>query len=230
VSASCKVSSVWVGYADSLNLFFISFLALTLILMSNFAESDVTAVQESFSEVLVKTIGLDLLKKWDAEVLTDGTVRFNKPENQFDTGSAILKEQFKHDLDEFIPLYLKVMEMPQFKGKINEIHIDGHTSAIWSSTTSPKDAYFLNMRLSQDRTVNTLQYVLSASAVQAEYGWYQKHTVANGYSSSRPRVDNPRAQENQRVEFKVIIDDPRDPKQVPPSAKRKEWQVNIQEQ
>ena len=41
---------------------------------------------------------------------------------------------------------------------------------------------------------------------------------------------NPRAQENQRVEFKVIIDDPRDPKQVPPSAKRKEWQVNIQEQ
>jgi len=58
--------------------------------MSNFAESDVTAVQENFSEVLVKTIGSDLLKKWDAEVLTDGTVRFNKPENQFDTGSAIL--------------------------------------------------------------------------------------------------------------------------------------------
>ena len=198
--------------------------------MSNFAESDVTAVQESFSEVLVKTIGSDLLKKWDAEVLSDGTVRFNKPENQFDTGSAILKEQFKHDLDEFIPLYLRVMELPQFKGKIREIHIDGHTSAIWNSTTSLKDAYFLNMRLSQDRTVNTLQYVLSSPAVQSEYNWSQKHTVSNGYSSSRPRVDNPIAQENQRVEFKVIIDDPRDSKQAPASTKRKEWQINIKEQ
>ena len=198
--------------------------------MSNFAESDVTAVQESFSEVLVKTIGSDLLKKWDAEVLSDGTVRFNKPENQFDTGSAILKEQFKHDLDEFIPLYLRVMELPQFKGKIREIHLDGHTSAIWNSTTSLKDAYFLNMRLSQDRTVNTLQYVLSSPAVQSEYNWYQKHTVSNGYSSSRPRVDNPIAQENQRVEFKVIIDDPRDSKQAPASTKRKEWQINIKEQ
>jgi len=198
--------------------------------MSNFAESDVTAVQENFSEVLVKTIGSDLLKKWDAEVLTDGTVRFNKPENQFDTGSAILKEQFKRDLDEFIPLYLKVMELPQFKGKISEIHIDGHTSVIWNSTTTLKDAYFLNMRLSQDRTVNTLQYVLSSAVVQSEYSWYQKHTVSNGYSSSRPRVDNPTAQENQRVEFKVIIDDPRDPKQAPASTKRKEWQINIKEQ
>ena len=122
------------------------------------------------------------------------------------------------------------MELPQFKGKIREIHIDGHTSAIWNSTTSLKDAYFLNMRLSQDRTVNTLQYVLSSPAVQSEYNWYQKHTVSNGYSSSRPRVDNPIAQENQRVEFKVIIDDPRDSKQAPASTKRKEWQINIKEQ
>ena len=36
--------------------------------------------------------------------------------------------------------------------------------------------------------------------------------------------------QNQRVEFKVIIDDPRDPKQAPASTKRKEWQINIKEQ
>lgn len=224
-----KVSPVWVGYADSLNLFFISFLAISLILLANFAESDITAVQESFSQVLVKTIGEDRLKKWDAEVLTDGTVRFNKPENQFDTGSALLKDQFKRDLSEFIPLYLGVMNLPQFKGKINEIHIDGHTSSFWNTTTPEKDAYFLNMRLSQDRTVNTLQHVLSNPSMQNEYDWYRKHTVSNGYSSSRPRVNNPTASENQRVEFKVIVDDPRDSKQTPPSTKRKEWQVNISE-
>lgn len=224
-----RVSPVWVGYADSLNLFFISFLAITLILLANFAESDVTAVQESFSEVLIKTIGEDRLKKWDAEVLTDGTVRFNKPDNQFDRGSAVLKEQFKSDLNEFIPLYLKVMQLPQFMGKINEIHIDGHTSAVWNTQTPEKEAYFHNMVLSQARTVNTLQFVLSHSAMANDYEWYRKHIVSNGYSSSRPRIDNPNAPENQRVEFKVIIDDPRDSKQAPPTTKRKEWQINILE-
>jgi outer membrane protein OmpA-like peptidoglycan-associated protein len=121
------------------------------------------------------------------------------------------------------------MNLPQFKSKINEIHIDGHTSKIWNAVTNEKDAYFLNMRLSQDRTVNTLQFVLSNSSLQNEYDWYRKHIVANGYSSSRPRVENDSAPENQRVEFKVIIDDPRDPKQVPSAKKRKEWQINIQE-
>jgi hypothetical protein len=66
-------------------------------------------------------------------------------------------------------------------------------------------------------------------SIQREYNWYRKHIVANGYSSSRPRVENDSAPENQRVEFKVIIDDPRDPKQVPSATKRKEWQINIQE-
>lgn len=224
-----RVSPVWVGYADSLNLFFIAFLTISLILLANFAESDVTAVQESFSDVLVKTIGEDRLKKWDAEVLTDGTVRFNKPDNQFDRGSAVLKEQFKSDLNDFVPLYLRVMNLPQFKGRINEIHIDGHTSAVWNTQTPEKEAYFNNMVLSQARTVNTLQFVLTHAAVAKDYEWYKKHIVSNGYSSSRPRIDNPTAPENQRVEFKVIIDDPRDPKQAPAARKRKEWQIDIVE-
>ena len=224
-----KISPIWVGYSDSLNLFFISFLAITLILLSNFAETDVTEIQDSFAKVLIETIGEAKLKQMDAEVLTDGTVRFNKPENQFDVGSSKLKEQFKKDLNEFIPLYLKVMNLPQFKGKINEIHIDGHTSAFWNQQTSEKDAFFNNMRLSQDRTVNTLEFVLSTDAVQNEYDWYRKHIVSNGYSSSRPRVNDASSSENQRVEFKVIIDDPRDPKQKPTAKKRKEWTINIEE-
>ena len=224
-----KVSAVWVGYADSLNLFFISFLTIALILLANFAESDVSAVQTEFSEVLQQKLGKERLDKWRAEVLTDGTVRFNKPDNQFDTGSARLKEQFKADLNEFIPVYLEVLNLPQFKSKVNEIHIDGHTSSIWNTQTPEKEAYFLNMRLSQDRTVNTLQHVLNHPAVAAEYDWYKKRTVSNGYSSSRPKVANSAAADNQRVEFKVIIEDPRDPKQAPPSQKRKQWNINIQE-
>jgi outer membrane protein OmpA-like peptidoglycan-associated protein len=224
-----KVSPIWVGYSDSLNLFFITFLAISLILMANIADTDVTEIQETFASVLIKTIGIDKLNQMEAEVLTDGTVRFNKPENQFDVGSSKLKEQFKKDLNDFIPLYIQVMNLPQFKGKINEIHIDGHTSAFWNQQTSEKDAYFLNMRLSQERTVNTLEFVLLNDAVKNEYDWYRKHMVSNGYSSSRPRVDDPSAKENQRVEFKVIIDDPRDPKQKPTAKKRKEWTINIEE-
>ena len=123
----------------------------------------------------------------------------------------------------------KVIIKGEIKGKIKEIHIDGHTSAFWNQQTSERDAYFFNMRLSQDRTVNTLEYVLSNEAVRTEYEWYRRHIVSNGYSSSRPRVNNESSSENQRVEFKVIIDDPRDPKQKPTAKKRKEWVVNIEE-
>jgi outer membrane protein OmpA-like peptidoglycan-associated protein len=203
-------------------------MVMFLILLANFAEVDGSDTQKEFSDELVKVIGQERLDRWGAEVLSDGTLRFKKPENQFDTGKAELKNQFKKDLDEFIPLYLRVMKMPRFVNKIHEIHIDGHTSSVWGSQISERDGYFLNMQLSQQRTVNTLQFFLNNQSITDDYEWFKKKSVANGYSSSRPMVLDASLPINQRVEFKVVIDNPFDTNQSQ-SKKRKTWTIDIKE-
>jgi len=64
------------------------------------------------------------------------------------------------------------------------------------------------MELSQQRTTTTLRYIMSLKVFRDDEEWFKKHLTANGLSSSRPRVQNPKSsfedEANQRVEFKVV--------------------------
>lgn len=206
-SSSSSVSSTWVGYADLQNMLFMVFLFLFIIIVGKVTEASPQTTQKEFSQELSKVIGQERLERWDAEVLDDGTFRFKKPENIFDVGSATIKPQFQKDLHEFIPLYLSTLKSEKFVHKIKEIHIDGHTSAVWNNQTKTEDAFFLNLDLSQRRTSSTLKFILNHPDVSHDYDWYKKRFVSNGYSSNRPMVRNPNDVANQRVEFKVIIED-----------------------
>lgn len=44
------------------------------------------------------------LKKWDAQIDEDNTIRFKEPEVLFDTGAKQVKKRFKDILDDFKPL------------------------------------------------------------------------------------------------------------------------------
>ena len=151
----------------------------------------------------------DDLGKWGAELDRDLTVRFREPEVLFDTGSADLKPKFKNILDDFFPRYVSILNSDKYRGSIQEIRIEGHTSSVWGSQRSNDDAYFRNMELSQSRTRSTLRYVLSLATVQSEKNWLRTFLTANGLSSSKLIVD-PQGAENtarsQRVEFRVRTD------------------------
>jgi len=147
------------------------------------------------------------LKAWNADLLGDMTIRFNNPNVQFASGSAELKEEFKNLIADFFPRYIRIIRSDKFKDAVKEIRIEGHTSKFWYGV-SETEAYFRNMELSQQRTTTTLRYIMSLKVFRDDEEWFKKHLTANGLSSSRPRVQNPKSsfedEANQRVEFKVV--------------------------
>lgn len=146
------------------------------------------------------------LPVWNAEVdQTTLEVRFKSPDVLFDTGQITLKPDFKAILDDFFPRYLKVLH--EFKSYITEIRIEGHTSSIWQGATSPEQAYFNNMELSQGRTRAVLQYLHEMPAVSDQREWIKQVFAAVGFSSARPVLNAERNEDenlSRRVSFRVI--------------------------
>ena len=148
------------------------------------------------------------LPRWGAELDRDSTIRFKEPDVLFLIGSSEIKNNFKSILDDFFPRYVHILDSDKYRDAVDEIRIEGHTSSVWSNLSSDQ-AYFQNMKLSQDRTRSTLQYVLALPAVRGDLPWLRGHITANGLSSSKTikRADNTEDYErSQRVEFRVRTD------------------------
>ncbi|AMO56123.1 OmpA family protein [Endozoicomonas montiporae] len=96
--------------------------------------------------------------------------------------------------------------MNSFHGVLEEIRIEGHTSSIWVGA-SEEDAYFFNMKLSQDRTNAVLTYVHFTEDDSDMRKWIRKNVAAAGYSSSRLILTKDGLEDRERsrrVDFKVV--------------------------
>jgi outer membrane protein OmpA-like peptidoglycan-associated protein len=147
------------------------------------------------------------LPKWGAKLNEkELSISFQEPDILFDTGRDVLKPKFTAILSDFFPRYVKIITQPKYRGSIEEIRIEGHTSSQWNGGTSVENAYFQNMALSQARTRSALEYVLILPAISSERNWLRSHLTANGLSSSKliRRPDGSEDTEaSQRVEFSV---------------------------
>jgi outer membrane protein OmpA-like peptidoglycan-associated protein len=151
----------------------------------------------------------DDLEDWQASIESqDLAIRFNAPGVLFDTGAANLKPAFTQILDDFFPRYLSLLQDPQYESSIAAIHIDGYTSSIWSDNTEQSQAYFLNMQLSQQRTMSVLKYLYYMNTDATIQQYLRDHFTANGLASSH-LIFNEDGSENplksQRVEFKILL-------------------------
>jgi outer membrane protein OmpA-like peptidoglycan-associated protein len=157
----------------------------------------------------------DDLPKWNAEIdRQDLVVRFREPEVLFQRGETALQERFRKILADFFPRYLSRLNgftncEPKPDGRprgcIEEVRIEGHTSSEWTWSTTPEEAYFNNMALSQGRTRSVLQYCQSLPESKG-YGWLRERIAAVGFSSSRPIRDANGSEDkdrSRRVEFRV---------------------------
>lgn len=147
------------------------------------------------------------LPKWEASIDKETlSFQFDSPEVLFDTGESTLKVEFKEILDIFIPRYLKVLD--QYRESIDEVRIEGHTSSEWGRDTSPDDAYFYNMELSQNRTRSVLNFsYLIASLSLEQKTWIKSSFAAVGFASSKLKVNqdgSENKQKSRRVSFRVI--------------------------
>lgn len=148
------------------------------------------------------------LAVWDAEIDSTLTVRFKEPDILFDAGSSAIKASFSAILDDFFPRYIGVLQSDKYMDHVEEIRIEGHTSIEGRNDMNEQEAYFYNMKLSQDRTRSVLQYCLSMLDEDIVV-WTRERTTANGLSSVKPISENDTEEgrkQNRRVEFRVKTD------------------------
>ncbi|OOR85362.1 hypothetical protein B0180_00765 [Moraxella canis] len=197
----------WIPLADlmtGLMMMFMLIAVLYMLRVSN-AVSSYTASKDELGRDLCAEFSKDLIK-WHAECDSKNLViRFKSPDVLFDTGQSTLKPQFAIILNDFFPRYIKILSQDKYKDNIEEIRIEGHTSSKWRIGINDNQAYFLNMQLSQARTLSVLQYALVSTNTQNK-DWVKGILTANGLSSSK-LIYNDDGTENQqgsqRVEFKV---------------------------
>ena len=149
---------------------------------------------------------MDDLTRWDATLDREKlSIQFRKPGILFDRGLTTIKPQFKTILADFFPRYLNILS--EFKEKIEEVRIEGHTSSTWRAEATLDQAYFGNMTLSQGRTRAVLEYSLTLPKSTPYKTWAKRYITANGLSSSQIILNESGIEDkdrSRRVEFRVV--------------------------
>lgn len=125
------------------------------------------------------------MARWGARIDEHSlTVSFVEPSVFFDSGSAQVKPGFQNMLNDFFPRYINVLK--RHSDSIIEVRIEGNASKEWNGgDPNSSAAYYYNMKLSQDRAFNVLQYVYAIPAVYEDRLWLQEKLRANGASYSK---------------------------------------------
>ena len=213
----------WISISDIMTVLMIIFLFISILYIKKIQQqmqaiktADSTIQEISKESIDHKKIIYDALKKefdkdlekWDAELLKNPIViRFLSPEIMFHSGKSTIQPYFKNILMDFCPRYFTVLS--QLKNTIEEIRIEGHTSFEWHGAKTKLEAYFNNLKLSQNRTISVLEYCITIKNLKSDIkNWTIKHATANGLSSSKPLCFSDSVvcrSKNRRVEFRAQI-------------------------
>lgn len=131
----------------------------------------------------------------------------------FREGSSRLSRKGRETLEHVIPLYYEaLLGDEQLRDHVDQIVFEGHTNTNYSGDDDPDRAYLYNLRLSQRRAYEAMEYVID-SDIGASYE-AKELLAANGYSSSRIIYeDEARTQEDKersrRIEIRFRLKDER---------------------
>ena len=123
----------------------------------------------------------------------------------FDLGKSELREEGKAVLDRFLPVYLGVLLEEDYRANISEIIIEGHTDS--------RGSYLDNLKLSQERALAVMSYVLSDENAYLSEQMKQRLRgigTCNGRSFSNLVYGADGAEDaeaSRRVEFKFRLQD-----------------------
>ncbi len=141
---------------------------------------------------------------------TDLSIKFIDERILFEYNKSEIKSEIKTILADFLPRYLKILLQKKYADKIAEVRIEGHTST--------EGGYIYNLKLSQDRTRNVLEFLLGLdyykSLIDIDKKRLEYLLTANGLSygraldkngkliyKSNDTADNVKCR---RVEFRIV--------------------------
>lgn len=219
-----KKDNFWIPYADLMTVLMVVFLFISIAYMG-LLQIDKNKKEKIFKdyketkENLYNDLNAEFrndFKKWNLELDKDLSIKFTNPKVLFDDGKSDIKPEFQEILTSFFPKYLSIVLQNKYKNKIAEIRIEGHTNNIPIHETD--DPYIDNIKLSQDRSRNVLQFLrklpyyknLSLEKEQVLQFWI----TANGLSYGRTLDNNNKLtyisknkidiQKSRRVEFRIV--------------------------
>ena len=204
----------WLSVSDLMAGLMMVFLCISVAMIhSVLAERQkITAIALSYKEnqlsiynALVNSFKGDL-DRWGASISDDTlTIVFQAQDAMFETGKTELSARYKGILEEFFPRYMHALK--PFAESIEEVRLEGHTSTGWGVSDKSDNAYFKNLKLSQERTRSVLRYISSLDTITEYEDWMKVHLAAVGYSSSRPILNEHGLEDSvrsKRVAFRVI--------------------------
>lgn len=118
----------------------------------------------------------------------------------FDQSKSDIKTDGKKFLQEFIPIYLRILlENKEIREEIGEIIIEGHTDDVGT--------YVYNLELSQNRSLNVVKFLMSDEFKYKNKNLLIKYLTANGKSFSHLvyKDDEVDRDSSRRVEFKFKL-------------------------
>ncbi|MBM9518345.1 OmpA family protein [Desulforhopalus vacuolatus] len=205
----------WVSISDLMSVLMIIFLFIAISYMHNVQQNqlNVKKVAVAYQELQID-LYLELweefkedLPSWKAVIEKETlSIRFEEPEVLFAIGSSQLSIKFETILNDFFPRYIRIISSEKYNANIEEIRIEGHTSSEWNDSSLEMEAYFNNMKLSQNRTRSVLQYCMGLIQEPEVLMWSKKYLTANGLSSSRPIFTSEGLEDrlkSRRVEFRT---------------------------
>ena len=185
-----KSADIWESISDLMTGLMVIFLFVCIGFLYQIKDTvnKYERVRNAIHQDLITEFNPEDMARLGARIEDDLRVVFVAPSVFFAVGDSRVNQDFQNKLAEFFPRYVKVLE--KYSDDIVEVRIEGNASLEYNGDVNSKDAYFYNMKLSQERAFNVLQYVFSLNIMQEKRQWMIDKLRANGASYSRASTQN----------------------------------------
>ncbi|NGZ14501.1 OmpA family protein [Vibrio aestuarianus] len=208
----------WLSVTDLMAGLMVIFLLISVALM-NRTDIDKRAIERIAVKISEKQLEIhralaeefeEDFKRWEIDFNEQRPliIDFNAERYKFTKGKSVLPEQLTFVLGEFFPRYLNVLE--RYRNEIKAIQIEGHTSSGWNNDDSEFNAYYKNMNLSQNRSKQLFDHIMSqGEPLQKHLYWLRSKLSAIGYGPSKlilTESGDEDKERSRRISFRIIAD------------------------
>lgn len=216
-----KDNSNWISLSDMMTGLMLIFLLIAILVTMQVvnqqrAQQQIVTDYKNTKEEIYNDLKEAFQSKeddWGIEITRDLVVKFKNPDLLFGVDESTLKNEYEVILDQFIPLYLGIVNKSEYEDGIKEVRIEGHTADY--SPAHP--TYMSTISLSQNRSNSVLEHILgnryfnelSAGDRDKLRFWFSANGLGNGRTLDEAGEFTYETHDNvspnsRRVEFRIL--------------------------